>query len=151
MLFFESRGGRLFPVADIESITPSRLFRVSEGEERPSSVVLLKDETRIEVYDATVDELRNAGRGVIPALPSTYLLGYWPEPGQETYIAKDPVLAWKLTADGVEPVTTDCMLEEMSAMHAILHPDGTVSDFHGQAWASRADWEAEMKEKAEGG
>jgi hypothetical protein len=152
MKFFEARG-RYYPVSEIEHMSPGdRDARSGPGF---FGKIYLKgggfDDFGIKVYNSTIDDIVRGGQQCIAAAPGFRLLTFSYHPGEPDpgpYIHSEPVIGWRVTEGGNQPLVVDTDFHEMEDRHAVLDPTGGVFTWE-RNFPDQQAWIDEMKGAAD--
>lgn len=145
MTYFEDSRGSLYPI--------SRIHRIAEKpkSDKPtlySHRIHLTDGDEFDALDvdaSTVRFIQRCTAPVLPVEPGTYLLQFSPDRDgnfEESFVWRSRVIGWRVGGehDGVEPIVLDTDFEEMTGLHAILHPCGKVETACGEHYDDQATW-----------
>lgn len=137
-MFFEDSDGTYYPVSRIHSI-----FRT--GRDKPQFVVDLGD-GRVEIASHTAKLLQNLPVQIFPAGTGTYTLTTVEEEGTATKVLPTLVLAWGMDAEGaLRPITANGLDDGGTPYHAVLQPDGSVTQVLSQEWATLREYLADRQ------
>lgn len=152
MTFFETPRGAIYPVNRIQRI--ARAERDKDSGFTPAGTAYLSGDMEVAISDDEIDRLIAEPKPIIPANPGFWLLTFWYNPpyveglaAEEPYISGRPIIAWRDTTDGIEPVTTEDT-KWITAPMAVKAPDGRVMDWECE-WKDQESWAANMKERAD--
>lgn len=142
MRFIESRHGRLFSEARIESFGDremdknGRCFRV---------VTLSGGDGTFTVDDFDFEVFIAAGYQVIPAQPGTCILQCEFDGDEPEVIHRVPVIAWRLSPFGPTPVTVDGDNDGVGDAPVVSFPSGYVAIAGDRCWPTEEAYFAEQR------
>jgi len=151
-MFFETRGGAIYPVSAIRRIERGAWKDGDFVGRREDGRVFLSEEGSRLVHDEEIDAILRLSHPVISAPPGYSVLEFYHEgkPDEEPWVSELDIIAWRVDEENTaHPIVTDREYDRFTGVHAIRSPSGAVTDFFGSRFEDQKAWEKDQRETSE--